>query len=271
MPLMQEKLAGVLRAARPCLLAVSGGVDSLTLAVLAGRVLGGDFAAVHAAGPAVPEEAGQRLRQVAASEGLRLIVIDAGELSDAQYVSNPANRCYYCKSKLFAAMRREADAFAAAAGRPVAIVSGANRDDLSDFRPGLTAAAEHGVRHPYVEADMGKTEIRALARELGLAFADIPASPCLASRVYTGTKVTGELLRAVDFAESFVKRATGFAVVRCRVRQGEMLIETSRGDPLPAGLVPELACALRGQGYDFTNISLDPDGYEPGRAFVKTP
>jgi uncharacterized protein len=267
----QDKLASILRDAGPCLLAVSGGVDSLTLAVLAGRVLKDAFAAVHAAGPAVPEQAGQRLRQVARAEGLRLIVIDAGELDDARYVANPSNRCYYCKNRLFAAMRREAEIFAREAGRPVAVISGTNRDDLADFRPGLAAAAEHGVRHPYVEADMGKDGVRALARELGLAFADIPASPCLASRVYTGTPVTGEILRAVDFAETFVKRATGLEVVRCRVRGNEMRVETADQAAVPAGLLPRLDAALRGQGHNFTNVSLDPDGYAPGRAFIKTP
>jgi len=269
--MIQDKLTSVLRGVNPCLLAVSGGVDSLTLAVLAGRVLGNDFAAVHAAGPAVPGEAGERLRRVAQEEGFRLVVIDAGELGDVHYAANPANRCYYCKSKLFTAMRREAEAFAAIAGRPVVIVSGTNRDDLSDFRPGLAAAAECGVRHPYVEADMGKDDIRALARELGLSFADIPASPCLASRIYTGTTITGEMLRAVDFAETFVKRATGLDVVRCRVRTGEMLIETMEQDAFPAGLAASLDAALRGQGYNFKNVSLDPDGYKPGRAFIKTP
>jgi uncharacterized protein len=267
----QDKLASILRDLSPCLLAVSGGVDSLTLAVLAGRVLGEDFAAVHAAGPAVPTEAGQRLRRVAQDEGLRLIVIDAGELDDVRYAANPANRCYYCKSRLFAAMRRQAEDFAQTAGRPVAVISGTNRDDLSDFRPGLAAAAEHGVRHPYVEADMGKDSVRALARELGLDFASVPASPCLASRVYTGTKVTGEILRAVDFAETFVKGATGLDVVRCRVRENEMRIETEEHATLPVGLIPRLDAALRGQGHNFKNISLDPEGYKPGRAFIKTP
>ncbi|MBF0482039.1 MAG: ATPase [Desulfovibrionaceae bacterium] len=268
---MRDKLAAVLRALRPCLLAVSGGVDSLTLAVLAARLLGGDFAAVHAAGPAVPGEAGDRLRRVAGDEGFSLTVIDAGELGDENYISNPVNRCYYCKNRLFAALRRQAQTIALATGRTVAVVSGTNRDDLADFRPGLTAAAEHGVRHPYVEADMGKQEVRALARELGLDFAGIPASPCLASRVYTGTKVTGEILRAVDFAETFVKRATGLDVVRCRVRENEMLVETSPPGALAASLAAELAAALRGQGHDFQTVSLDPHGYTPGRAFVKTP
>jgi len=268
---LQDKLGARLRDMAPCLLAVSGGVDSLTLAVLAGRVLGGDFAAVHAGGPAVPGEAGQRLRRVARDEGVNLTVIDAGELADADYAANPANRCYYCKSRLFTALRRQAELFSADKGRPVAIISGTNRDDLSDFRPGLAAAAEFGVRHPYVEAGMGKADIRALAREMGLDFADIPASPCLASRIYTGTKVTGQVLQAVDFAETFVKQATGLEVVRCRVRDNDMLIETAKREAIPAGLVPQLAAALRGQGHNFKTVSLDPESYKPGRAFIKTP
>jgi pyridinium-3,5-biscarboxylic acid mononucleotide sulfurtransferase len=267
---MKDKLTLVLRDMAPCLLAVSGGVDSLTLAVLASRVLDGDFAALHAGGPAVPSEAGDRLRLVAKDEGFNLVVIDAGELADASYAANPAERCYFCKTRLFTAMRHQAETFARTKGRPVTIISGTNTDDLREFRPGLTAAAECGVRHPYVEAGMAKADVRDLARALGLDFADIPASPCLASRIYTGTPVTAEGLRAVDFAETFVKNATGLAVVRCRLRGGEMLVETENPGTFPETLIPELEAALRGQGYTFNRVSLDPQGYQPGRAFIKT-
>ncbi|MCP4307120.1 MAG: adenine nucleotide alpha hydrolase [bacterium] len=193
----------------PVAVAVSGGVDSLTLAAEAHDVFGSQFVAFHAVSPAVPPKATERVELLAAERGWLLRVVDAGEFSNESYLANQVNRCYHCKSSLY-------DRIAAATD--LQIVSGANTDDLSDFRPGLAAADEHGVRHPFVEAGLGKTAIRAIARHLGLgAVAELPAAPCLSSRLETGITVTPTRLRFIDDVEEFAKELLSPRTVRCRV------------------------------------------------------
>jgi uncharacterized protein len=139
-------------------IAVSGGVDSMTLAHAAHRRLPA-VTMVHAVSPAVPAHATARVRAHAERAGWRLIVTGAGEFDDPRYRENAVDRCYFCKTNLYARI-------AAVTDGPIA--SGANLDDLSDYRPGLTAAAEHGVVHPYILAGMDKAAVRALARDSGL-------------------------------------------------------------------------------------------------------
>ena len=178
-------------------IAVSGGVDSLTLAAHAGRRM--RITAAHAVSPAVPAEATARVKAMAAKEGWPLRIIDAREFSDPRYLGNPLNRCYFCKTNLY---RRIAEAL------PGTIASGANTDDLGDFRPGLAAAEEHGVVHPYVEAGVSKAQLRALAASLGLGeVASLPAQPCLASRVETGIPIDAGDLRFIDRVETIALAA----------------------------------------------------------------
>jgi len=198
--------------------AVSGGIDSLTLATVAARRLGGRAEMFHSMTGSVPLEATARTREIAARLGWRLHVIDADEFSREEYLSNPVNRCYYCKQSLYAQIAQHTRA---------QVLSGANTDDLSDYRPGLDAAREAGARHPFVEAGIGKGEIRAMARALGLgALAEIPASPCLSSRVETGLRIVPETLRQVERAEAAVReRLPRASAVRCRVRASGLVIE----------------------------------------------
>ena len=199
--------------------AVSGGVDSMTLAVVAHRALGDSATMLHAVSAAVPADATQRVERYARREGWRLDRIDAGELHDARYVANPVNRCYFCKTNLYSTI-------APLAGAGATIVSGTNTDDLGDFRPGLTAAAEHAVRHPYVECGIGKSTVRAIAARLGLDdLAELPAAPCLSSRVETGIAIDPEVLKAIDACEGIVRDATGAATVRCRMRRDAVVVE----------------------------------------------
>ena len=199
--------------------AVSGGVDSMTLAVVAHRTLGDASTMVHAVSAAVPADATRRVERYAHREGWRLERFDAGELHDARYVANPVNRCYFCKTNLYSTI-------APLAGTGATIVSGTNTDDLGDFRPGLTAASEHAVRHPYVECGVGKSAVRAIAAGLGLDdLAELPAAPCLSSRVETGIAIDPEVLKAIDACERLVRGATGAATVRCRVRRDAVVVE----------------------------------------------
>ena len=198
-------------------IAVSGGVDSLTLAAFAHRHLGERAVMVHAVSPAVPNEATERVKSLAEERGARLALIDAGEFADEAYRSNPLNRCYFCKSHLYDAIRRRFD---------LTLLSGSNLDDLSDFRPGLTAAAERGVRHPFVEAGLTKARVRELARHLGLgAVAELPAAPCLSSRVETGIRIEASVLALVDALEAELRHAVSPRTVRCRVRQRGVIVE----------------------------------------------
>ena len=197
--------------------AVSGGVDSMTLAVVAGRRLGPGAEMLHAISPAVPPEASARVQAYAAREGWRLEVIDAGEFADADYLSNPANRCFFCKTNLYGtiALRTRAT-----------ICSGTNLDDLADWRPGLEAAKTHGVRHPYVEAGIDKAGVRALARSLGLDdLAELPAAPCLSSRLETGIRVTAGRLELVHAVERLIQRELAPRTVRCRLLNDGIAIQ----------------------------------------------
>ena len=219
--------------------AVSGGVDSMTLAVVAHRVLGDSAAMLHAVSAAVPAEATERVERYARREGWRLDRIDAGELLDARYVANPVNRCYFCKTNLYSTI-------APLAGAGTTIVSGTNTDDLGDFRPGLAAAAEHAVRHPYVECGIGKSTVRAIATRLGLDdLAELPAAPCLSSRVETGIAIDPEVLKAIDVCEGIVRNATGAATVRCRVRRDAVVVELD--DAALADLDAPARAALAGE------------------------
>lgn len=197
--------------------AVSGGIDSLTLSTIAGRRLGARAAMYHAVSPAVPEEATARVRALAEAEQWRLHIIDAAEFAREDYVANPVNRCFYCKQSLYAAIASETSQ---------QIVSGTNADDLGEYRPGLDAARKAQVRHPFVEADIGKAAIRMMARTLGLGeLAELPASPCLSSRVESGIGIRAELLAAIHAAEQAVRARLRAPVVRCRYRRSGIVIE----------------------------------------------
>jgi len=215
--IMLAALTRVLRDLGQVAVAVSGGVDSMTLATVARRTLGDASTMFHAVSPAVPPEATARVRRYAAQEGWRLQVLDAGEFSDREYLDNPVDRCFYCKNNLYASIARHTRAV---------IVSGANVDDLSDYRPGLQAAREHGVRHPYLEAKIDKAGVRTLARYLGLAdIAELPAAPCLSSRVETGIPIQAEALTLIHQVERYLSERLNPRTVRCRVRAGGVAVE----------------------------------------------
>src|SRR5262249_18524915 len=198
-------------------IAVGGGGDTLTLAPLVHPVLPAASAMFHAVSPAVPEEASGRVRALAQKEGWRLTIFDAGEFENEAYRSNPVNRCFHCKHNLYGGIKRFTDA---------TILSGTNRDDLREYRPGLEAARHFNVRHPYVEAGFTKADVRRLAVRLGLGYvAELPAAPCLASRVETGIRIEAETLRLVHRVEQFVAASLKPKVVRCRIRPRAIAIE----------------------------------------------
>jgi uncharacterized protein len=210
------------------MIACSGGIDSLLLATIAHRVNPAETVVAHAVSAAVPGAATGRVAAAARAEGWTIELVSSGEFDDERYLSNPTDRCYHCKSHLYVTLERLAARLAHRRGWN--LLSGANVDDLGDYRPGLLAASEHGVRHPYVEARLDKADIRKVAHDLGLTFADLPASPCLASRLYTGTRVTETRLRAIDIGEELIRTSAGIDVVRCRLRGDDVIVEVSEPD-----------------------------------------
>ena len=227
---VRARLAGVFSAIEgPLAVAVSGGVDSITLATFAHRAAGSRAEVFHAVSPAVPEEATARVKWLAADQGWRLRIVDAREFADESYLANPVDRCFFCKTNLYGCIARHSDA---------QILSGANLDDLGEYRPGLTAAKLHSVRHPYLEAKIDKKAVRSLARDLGLgALSELPAAPCLSSRVETGIAIRLEVLKAIHAVEQSIAKDFPTGTVRCRVRAKGVVIE----------LDPETLAAIAGK------------------------
>ncbi|PJE37972.1 adenine nucleotide alpha hydrolase [Pseudooceanicola lipolyticus] len=213
-------LYAALEAPASLTIALSGGIDSLTLSAAAADVRGADRVTLcHAVSAAVPAAATARVKAFSADRGLHLELVDAGEFADPAYRANPVNRCYFCKSNLYGTLARMGPLVAA----------GTNTDDLSDYRPGLQAAAEHGVLHPFVDAEMSKADVRVLARMLGLGdLAELPAAPCLASRIETGLRVEPADLQVIDRVEMMLRGLLGNVTLRCRLLRGGWAVELDR-------------------------------------------
>jgi uncharacterized protein len=221
-------------------IAVSGGVDSMTLATFAHRLRQregrGSVEMIHAVSPAVPPAATERVRARAEREGWCLTVTGSAEFDDKRYRDNPVNRCYFCKTHLYDRIRVLTKG---------AIASGANLDDLGDYRPGLLAASEREVLHPYIEAGMDKASVRALARRLGLSeVAELPPQPCLASRVETGIAIDPADLAFIDLVETrLTAQAPAGMALRCRVTHAGIAIEAGK-ETTDAQALADLASRL---------------------------
>lgn len=212
-----SQLQSWLESINTFVIAVSGGIDSMLLSVVAGRLDNINVSMVHAVSPAVPEHATNRVQRYAHNENWQLTICDTGEFRNEQYMNNPVDRCYYCKFNLYQYIDRKVN---------VQILSGTNQDDLGDFRPGLKAADQHAVRHPYVEVGIDKATIRNIARFLNLhELSELPASPCLSSRVETGIRIDGDWLKAIDVIEQRIRHSQHVDTVRCRVRRTGIVVE----------------------------------------------
>lgn len=202
----------------PVHIALSGGVDSMTLAIVAGRCLQKQATMFHAVSPAVPPIATDRVKQFARMEQWDLRLVQAGEFDDEEYLRNPYTRCFHCKKNLYGVLTTGSS--------DATVLSGTNRDDMADFRPGLQAATKFSVRHPYVECGIDKEAIRRICAMLGYQeLAQLPASPCLSSRVQTGIRIDAEVLGFVDRIETALREAMRPQAIRCRIRATEIAVE----------------------------------------------
>ena len=240
--------------------AFSGGVDSAVVAAAAHRALGHRAVAITADSPSVPRREINGAREFAVAVGLRHIVVGTDEFSNPAYTRNSGDRCYHCKSTLYDRISELLPSLDVDL-----ICSGANLDDLGDYRPGLTAAAERGIRHPLQECGFTKADVRSLARTWGLAVAEKPASPCLASRLAPGVAVTPERTRRVELAEEFL-RSLGFTDCRVRYHDGDLARVEVPAAELDFALSVDCRDAIREKlrelGFRFATIDLD--GFRSG-------
>jgi uncharacterized protein len=253
----RARLEEILRGLGRVLIAYSGGVDSAVLLAEAHRVLGDRACGVIAWSPSLPEAELDQALSLARERGIPARVIRTEEMDRPEYRANRPDRCFHCKTELFEKLER-----LAAEEAWDAIAYGAVTDDLGDVRPGMTAADQHRVRAPLLEAELSKVEIRMLARRLGLRVWDKPQSACLASRIPHGSEVTVDKLKQVERGEAALRERLGLRVVRLRHEGLRARIEVAPADVARLLLPAEKEAVLSiVQQLGFAEVEIDPRGY----------
>ncbi len=239
------------------LVALSAGVDSSLVALLARKALGERAVAATAVSESLPPGELEAAEKTAKEIGIRHLVVRTDEIHNPNYASNPSNRCYYCKDTLY----KELAKITVDLGLE-AILDGTQTDDLSDDRPGLQAAREAGVKSPLLSAGFSKSDVREAARSLGIAVWDKPAMPCLSSRIAHGEAVTNAKLSSIGEAELFIKTLTNVRELRVRLENGLARIEVAPEERhlfFQESVMDRIDLKLRVIG--FSKVTLDLRGY----------
>ena len=247
------------------MIALSGGVDSAVVAYAAFQALGNSAIAVTADYKTLSEEELFSAKQVCSEIGIEQILLDYSELENEEFVKNDSKRCFHCRMELgehLIELAKKHDV--------KIIVDGTNLDDLGDYRPGIQALRENGIRSPLVETKFLKSQIREIAKSVGLSVYDRPSNSCLASRIPWGQRVTAEKLTRIEFGETLVKQLTNLKQVRVRDFEGSAKIEVDKKmiSIFDDNIMNQLNEKLKIIG--FTSVEIDKDGYKPGKINVIT-
>jgi len=247
------------------MIALSGGVDSAVVAYAAFQALGNSAIAVTADYKTLSEEELLSAKQVCSEIGIEQILLDYSELENEEFVKNDSKRCFHCRMELgehLIELAKKHDV--------KIIVDGTNLDDLGDYRPGIQALRENGIRSPLVETKFLKSQIREIAKSVGLSVYDRPSNSCLASRIPWGQRVTAEKLTRIEFGETLVKQLTNLKQVRVRDFDGSAKIEVDKKmiSIFDDNIMNQLNEKLKIIG--FTSVEIDKEGYKPGKINVIT-
>ncbi|MDY7022033.1 MAG: ATP-dependent sacrificial sulfur transferase LarE [Cyanobacteriota bacterium] len=255
-----EQLYVLFQEMEQALIAYSGGIDSTLVAKIAYSILGDRAVAVTAISPSLLPEDLEEARILAAEIGIRHEEIQTHEMENPNYTSNPVNRCYFCKSELHDTLKPLALSW----GYPY-IVDGVNADDLRDYRPGIQAAKERGVRSPLAEVGVSKAEVREIAKILELSAWNKPAQPCLSSRFPYGEEITVAKLQRVGRAEVYLRKL-GWQNLRVRSEQDTARIELPPDQIKEFVLTTDLGELVKiFQELGFIYVTLDLEGYRSGK------
>lgn len=259
--LKRDRLIRTLRGYGRVAVALSAGVDSTVVAKAAQIACGSDAVAVTAVSSSLAGGEQEVAAEMARMIGIRHVVVETQEFSDPNYLRNPVNRCYFCKTELYSRLQ----SLAPSLGVDV-LVNGANLDDQGDYRPGMQAASEFQVRSPLIEAGFTKADVRELARLWELPVWDKPATPCLSSRIAYGVEVTPERVRRIDAAESFLRQLTSLRELRVRCEANDLARIEVPVDAVHVLTSPALREQICGKLQDlgFRYVTVDLQGFRSG-------
>jgi uncharacterized protein len=246
------------------LVALSGGVDSALVTYAAFKALGDRCAAVTADYKTLSQDELESAKKICSEIGIRHIVIEYSELENPAFVKNDKNRCFHCRTELAIHLSKISEVEQADL-----IVDGTNIDDLKEYRPGISALRENGIRSPLAEIGFAKIDIRNCAREAGLSVYDKPSNSCLASRIPWGNKITSEKLARIEKGEMIIKHLFGVRQVRVRDLGDKARIEVGQNEIVLLSDIKKISILIDSlKELGFKSVFIDPEGYRPGKLNV---